>query len=196
MANVSVLIKITFILSLINSYSAEICSNIDKKMYYTIEFNNLIHIVLEPEEEICYKCWLPQNKKFIGISFQIGNSYTVKVLIYDSYEKITKDQGNYISNIDSFVVGMKDFHEVDVSNFEENVMYLIIKQNKSYYFSDYIKLYNSESSLPLIENTPITITKFMSNKRYGFFFNSKKNIKIFVLLYHCLNNKFVLFEDI
>jgi len=179
MANVSVLIKITFILSLINSYSAEICSNIDQKMYYTIEFNNLIHIVLEPEEEICYKCWLPQNKKFIGISFQIGNSYTVKVLIYDSYKKITKDQGNYISNIDSFVVGLKDFHEVDVSNFEENVMYLIIKQNKSYYFSDYIKLYNSESSLPLIENTPITINKFMSNKRYGFFFNSKKNIKIF-----------------
>ena len=176
MANVSVLIKIIFILSLINSYSASLCYKWPENDYQIIEIDTPINLDLQHLDEICLKYKLQQSKKFIGLSFLKGNSYTVEVFIYDSYEKIKEEKGHYISYIDSFVIGLKDFKEVDVTNFNDS-MYLIVKQNKYYYY-DYMKLYDSEVSFPLKENTPKTITQFLSNKQYNFVFNSEKNITI------------------
>ena len=64
-----------------------------------------------------------------------------------------------------------------MSNFNKKV-YLIIRETKSYYYSDYIKLFDSEIPLFLKENYPLTIKNFMSNKEYNFVFSSDKNVVI------------------
>ena len=67
--------------------------------------------------------------------------------------------------------------EIKVNNYQKNV-YLIIRETKNYYYSDYIKLFDSEMPFPLKENSPLTIKNFMSNSEYNFAFSSNKSIAI------------------
>ena len=177
MSKFSILIKFILILSLINSYLAELCSNIDENKYNIIEFNTPFQFDTKPGNEVCLKYNLKPNKNIIGLSFLKSNSYTVEVLIYDSYNKIIGDKGNYKSKIDSYIIGLQDFKEINVNNFENSV-YLIIRESQSYYYSDYIKLYDSEVPFQLKENIPMNIKYFMSNKEYNFIFNSEQKVTI------------------
>ena len=177
MSNFSILIKFILILSLINSYLAELCSNIDENKYNIIEFNTPFQFDTKPGNEVCLKYNLKPNKNIIGLSFLKSNSYTVEVLIYDSYNKIIDDKSNYKSKVDSYIIGLQDFKEINVNNFENSV-YLIIRESQSYYYSDYIKLYDSEVPFQLKENIPMNIKYFMSNKEYNFIFNSEQKVTI------------------
>ena len=177
MANFSILIKFILVLSLINSFLAEICSNIDENKYNIIEFNTPFQFDTKPGNEVCLKYNLKPNKNIIGLSFLKSNSYTVEVLIYNSYNKIIEDKGNYKSKVDSYIIGLHDFKEINVNNFENSV-YLIIRESQSYYYSDYIKLYDSEVPFQLKENIPMNIKYFMSNKEYNFIFNSEQKVTI------------------
>jgi hypothetical protein len=177
MSNFSLLIKSIFILSLINSYLTELCSNINENDYSIIEFNTPFKFDIEPGKEICLKYNLNSDKNIIGLSFLKSNSYTVEVIIYDSYNKIDGDKGNYASRIDSYIIGKKDFKDINVTNFENNI-YLIIRETQYYYYSDYIILYDSEKPFQLNENIPITLKNFMSNKEYNFIFKSEKKVTI------------------
>ena len=177
MANFSILIKFILVLSLINSFLAEICSNIDENKYNIIEFNTPFQFDTKPGNEVCLKYNLKPNKNIIGLSFLKSNSYTVEVLIYNSYNKIIEDKGNYKSKVDSYIIGLQDFKEINVHNFENSV-YLIIRESQSYYYSDYIKLYDSEVPFQLKENIPMNIKYFMSNKEYNFIFNSEQKVTI------------------
>ena len=177
MSKFSILIKFILILSLINSYLAELCSNIDENKYNVIEFNTPFQFDTKPGNEVCLKYNLKPNKNIIGLSFLKSNSYTVEVLIYDSYNKIIDDKSNYKSKVDSYIIGLQDFKEINVNNFENSV-YLIIRESQSYYYSDYIKLYDSEVPFQLKENIPMNIKYFMSNKEYNFIFNSEQKVTI------------------
>ena len=177
MANFSILIKFILVLSLINSFLAEICSNIDENKNNIIEFNTPFQFDTKPGNEVCLKYNLKPNKNIIGLSFLKSNSYTVEVLIYNSYNKIIEDKGNYKSKVDSYIIGLHDFKEINVNNFENSV-YLIIRESQSYYYSDYIKLYDSEVPFQLKENIPMNIKYFMSNKEYNFIFNSEQKVTI------------------
>ena len=177
MSKFSILIKFILILSLINSYLAELCSNIDENKYNIIEFNTPFQFDTKPGNEVCLKYNLKPNKNIIGLSFLKSNSYTVEVLIYDSYNKIIDDEGNYKSKVDSYIIGLQDFKEINVNNFENSV-YLIIRESQSYYYSDYIKLYDSEVPFQLKENIPMNIKYFLSNKEYNFIFNSEQKVTI------------------
>ena len=177
MSKFSILIKFILILSLINSYLAELCSNIEENKYNIIEFNTPFQFDTKPGNEVCLKYNLKPNKNIIGLSFLKSNSYTVEVLIYDSYNKIKEDKGNYKSKVDSYIIGLQDFKEINVNNFENSV-YLIIRESQSYYYSDYIKLYDSEVPFQLKENIPMNIKYFLSNKEYNFIFNSEQKVTI------------------
>ena len=177
MSNFSLLIKFILILSLINSYLTDICSNIKENDYINIEFNTPFKFDIEPGNEICLKYNLKSDKNIIGLSFLKSNSYTVEVIIYDSYNKITDGKENYALKIDSYIIGKTDFKEINVTNFE-NKVYLIIRETQFYYYSDYIILYDSEKPFQLNENIPITLKNFMSNKEYNFIFKSEKKVTI------------------
>ena len=178
MANIFILIKFFFFLSLINSYLSDICSNIRENDYKNIELNTPLKFETKKGNEVCLKYEFKNDKKrSIGITFLKSNSYTIEVLVYDSYDKIKSDNGNYKSKKDSYIIGKTDFKEINVSNFNTKV-YLIIKETKDYYYSDYIKLFDSEIPLSLKENYPLTIKNFMSNKEYNFVFSSEKNVVI------------------
>lgn len=164
-------------LNLINCYFTQICSNIEEDNYKQIDFNTPFKFDTQPGNEVCLKYHLNPNKKYIGISFLKSNSYSVEVFIYDSYQKIKDDMGNYTSKNDSYKVGEVDYKEINVNNFNE-YLYLILSEQKSYYYTDYIKIYDSSVPFELKENTPITINYFMSDKEYNFNIYSKNPITI------------------
>ena len=91
MSNISIIINFILILSLFNSYFADSCRNISESDYLTIEFNTPFKLDLKPQEEICLKYELPSIKNFIGLSFIKGNSYTVEVIVYNSYLTLKED---------------------------------------------------------------------------------------------------------
>lgn len=177
MVNFGPLIKFILILNLINSLLAQNCSSIEESKFKPLDLNTPFKFETSPKKEVCLVYNLSSNKKEVGISFLKGNSYTVMIFIYDSYETIRNDKGNYTSSKDSLVIGTEYFKKVNVSDFDKK-MYLVIKEIKSYYYSDYIKIYDSSIALEMKVNTPISIKYFMSNKEYNFVFKADKDIVI------------------
>ena len=177
MANISLLIEFIFILSLINPYYSEICSKVSEDNYKNIKINSPLKFETKKGDEVCLKYQLGKSKNSIGISFLKSNSYTIEVIIYDSYNRIQKDNGIYKTKNDSYIIAKEDLKEIKVNNYQKNV-YLIIRETKNYYYSDYIKLFDSEMPFPLKENSPLTIKNFMSNSEYNFAFSSNKSIAI------------------
>ena len=179
MEKISLITTFFLILSLINTYSANLCINLSESNYLNITPYNQIEIKIEPNKEACFKYRIVDKNNNFSLSFLKGNSYTVEVLLYNKFENIKiNNEGNYINyTVDPYIIALHSFHEIDASKFNDNV-YIIIRETKSYYYSDYMELYDSNIPIELKNNEPITIKNFMSNKIYTFTFESKKNIAI------------------
>ena len=179
MGNISVIIKLVLILNLINSYFALFCYNTAENDYKLIKANNPFQIKTNPENEVCLKYEFGSNdKKSISLSFLKANSYTVQVLIYDSYESIKVKDGEYEGSIEKYFIALDKFKEIDVSKINNNNIFIIIRETQFYYYLDYCELYDSQQPIVMKENTPITINNFMSNKEYKFIFESKTYVTI------------------
>ena len=129
-----------------------------------------------PIREVCLKYKLTNSKNKIGLSFSLANSYTAEVVIYKSKYEIVMKNGEYINAKEKYSIAEHAFKEIDVSDFYDYV-YIIIRDNKDYFFYDHIILYDSEVPIKLSENTPIEMANFMSNNNYTFTFSSNKNLQ-------------------
>ena len=179
MERISLITTFILILSLINTYSANLCINLTESNYETIKPYEPIKIKIEPKKEACFKYNIVDKNNNFSLSFLKGNSYTVEVLLYNKYENIKiNSDGNYIGfTVDPYIMALHSFQEIDASKFNDSV-YIIIRETKSYYYSDYMKLYDSNINIELKNNEPITIKNFMSNGFYTFTFESTKNVVI------------------
>ena len=179
MDKLSLLTTFIFILSLINSNCANLCINTKEEDYINIKPYTPIEIKLEPEKEACFKYIIEKNDNNFSLSFLKGSSYTVEVLIYDAYKNIKRDNnGKYIGYVvNPYLIGKHSFQEIDASLFNKEA-FIIIRETKSYFYSDYMKLYDSNYPIKLEENKPITINNFMSNEKYNFILESSNDIKI------------------
>ena len=175
MERISLITTFILILSLINTYSANLCINLTESNYETIKPYESIKIKIEPKKEACFKYNIVDKNNNFSLSFLKGNSYTVEVLLYNKYENIKiNSDGDYIGfTVDPYIIALHSFQEIDASKFNDSV-YIIIRETKSYYYSDYMKLYDSNINIELKNNEPITIKNFMSNGFYTFTFESTK----------------------
>lgn len=179
MEKISLLKRFFLILCLFNTYFANLCINLTETNYVTIKPYNPIEIKIEPKKEACFKYKIVNKKNNFSLSFLKGNSYTSEVLLYNKFENIKKDnEGNYTGyTIDPCIIALHSFQEIDASKFNDSV-YIIIRETKPYYYSDYLELYDSNIPIPLKNNESITIKNFMSNGIYIFTFESTKDITI------------------
>ena len=88
MEKISLITTFILILSLINTYSANLCINLPESNYVTIEPYNQIEIKIEPNKEACFKYKIVDKNNNFSLSFLKGNSYTVEVLLYNKFENI------------------------------------------------------------------------------------------------------------
>ena len=179
MDKISLITTFIFILSLINSNCANLCIDTKEEDYIVIRAYNPEEFKLEPGNEACFKYEIKKKDNNFSLSFLKGNSYTVEVLIYDEYKNIKRYiNGSYIGYaVNPYLIAKHSFQEIDISRFNTQA-YIIIRETKSYYYSDYIKVYDSNHPIQLEKNIPITINNFMSNGEYNFTLNSSNDIKI------------------
>ena len=179
MEKISLITTFILILSLINTYSAQLCINLIESSYETITPYDKMKIKIEPNKEACFKYKIVDENKNFSLSFLKGNSYTVEVLLYNKFDNIKKDDDGHYTGFtgDPYIIALYSFKEIDASKFNDKV-YIIIRETKSYYYSDYMELYDSNIPIELKNNEPITIKNFMSNKIYNFTFVSSKNVTI------------------
>ena len=168
-------LNLFIIISIINISLSVKCS---EGNFSEIQSNLITKINLGPENEICLKYPLKENKGFVGIDFKFAKLYTIKTYIYKSQSDINFEDGEYQNPFESFSAGEYSFKDVDVTEFNDYV-YIIIKETKGYYISDYITLYDSEEYIQLKDGEPITIKNFMSNFEYKFIFSSPKKIDFY-----------------
>ena len=171
----SVIIKYVLFLILIKTCFTYYC--IATKEF--IEINRFVpeKFYVDKENEFCLKYKLNSQKNIIGISFMKANLYTVEVIIYNSTQKITKVDGEYINESEKYLIGENKFKEINIDNIED-YMYIIIRERKEYHYNDYIKIYDASKPIILEENTPMTITYFLSNKKYSFEFSSQSFLNL------------------
>ena len=172
----SVLIKYLLLLILIKSYFASYC--IETKEYTEINSFTPIKFNVDKDNEFCLKYKLhSSDNNLIGLSFLKANSYTVEVIIYNSTDSVKKADGEYFNYVEKYIIGTNDFKEIKINNLD-NYIYIIIRERKSYYYSDYIKIYDSSIPISLKPNIPLTIRNFLSNKELNFAFSSQRDINI------------------
>ena len=71
----------------------------------------------------------------IGISFALGNGFTVEVYVYTSYDKIKVDETGYINSDWKFK--LNNIKEFTINNSEIQITgnyYIVIKDTKNYYY--------------------------------------------------------------
>lgn len=113
----------------------------------------------------------------IGISFALGNGFTVDVYVYASYDKIKLNETGYIDYDWKFTLNnIKEFTiDNNSTKLEIGDYYIVIKDIKNYYYHDYIKIFNEKDKIYLQHNSPYQITKFYSTREFSFVFEGTKN---------------------
>ena len=177
MNNFSFLLIFITLLSIKNIFCDSLCHQKSRSEFMNIEINSPQKVSVGPNEEYCLKYKLTNKKDKIGLTFINSNYYLGEVLIYDSHDKIKKDESGYVYYIEKYTIGKKFLKEINVRNFNDYI-YIIIKELKKYYFTDYFILYDSEVEIPLVQGVPLTIKNFMSNNQYIISFSSSKNVAI------------------
>ena len=114
MEKISLLTIFILILSIINSKCADLCKNTPENEYKIILPHTPFEIKLDPTKEVCLKYEFDKNNnnmKNISLSFLKGNSYTAEVILYNSYDKIKKENGNYTEYaVAPYIIALHEFH--------------------------------------------------------------------------------------
>ena len=127
-----------------------------------------------------FKYKLGKEKGYIGLHFHSANSNTVKVSIYNK-----PDEDDPIL---SYFLGLEQFKEIDVNDFNDYV-YIVIMETCNYFYKDYITIFNSDETIQLKSEEVLTIKNFLSNNKYQISFTSKYNILLFYNTVNSENNK-------
>ena len=167
------------ILILIFSYSYSIYYSDEE--FEEIKFMNPTYFSINKTKKANFRYNLTSTSEKIGLKFLRANLYTVNVTVCSSYS------GNL--NCIVYELAKNQFKEIDVNGF--NYVDIVIEQlRKSYYYDDYLTIYDSGRSITLEDNKIIQINNFLSNNKYQFsyVFNSK-NISLMFSTQNYENNK-------
>jgi len=207
MGNFSYIIKYLILLRLIKEYISDFCyEKTSPDGYEEIKINSPKKMNVGPKNEYCFKYKLSSNKKYISLTFLSGNTYTGEVFIYKSFEKIKIDDSKkYNSPDEHYFINNNTFKEIDVKNYNEYV-FIIVRDSKTYYFVDYLLLYDTEVPITMESGIPLTFKNYMSNQKYSFTFSSHKKVKVVIktkqeglaanIIFNKFNEKFKLDKDL
>ena len=162
------LVKILY-LFLILSFTS--CINAE---YEDIETYTKTKFSVNKEKAAYFKYFLGEEKGPIGLEFLLAKLYTVQVSIYKSLEDDKPIQ---------YFLAQEPFKEIDTSEFGEYI-YIVIEETSSYFYEDYITIYNPKVKIELTPGEPLTINNFLSNNKYTISLSSANDI---LLLYNTLN---------
>ena len=172
------LIKIFVFLTVFNELFCTFCSEKNINDYFELKINTPEKLDVNPSNEICLKYKLTEKKGHISLSFIRGIAYSGEVVIYKSPENIKKEKdGHYIGANTVYSIGYYPYKNISVSDFNDYV-YIIVRESKIYYFTDYIILLDSEAPIQLKSMEPVLINHFMPNNAYKFEFQSTKKVKL------------------
>ena len=163
------IIKNIIVIKASNSF----CDNIEN--FEEIESNSLKKLNVGPKKEYCFKYKLSTNPNKVSLTFMKGHSTFGEVFIYDSLNKIIKDESGYIQYYLKYNIKQEKFKEFNINS---DYIFIIIRAAKNYFFLDYVILYESEKNISLKEGEPLVINNFMSNNKYFFSFKSSKDVNI------------------
>lgn len=182
MGNFSYIIKYLLLLRLIKEYISDFCyERTSPDNYQEIKINSPQKMKVGPEKEYCFKYKLTSNKNYISLTFLTGNTYTGEVFIYNSFKKIKiNDSKKYIDSDSHYFIYNNNFKEINVKNYEEEYVFIIVRDSKHYYFVDYLLLYDSEVPITMEPGIPLTFKNFMSTGNYSFSFSSFKKVKVII----------------
>ena len=158
---------------IVTKASNSFCDNIEN--FEEIESNSLKKLNVGPKKEYCFKYKLSTNPNKISLTFMKGYATFGEVFIYDSLNKIIKDESGYIQYYLKYNIKQEKFKEFNINS---DYIFIIIKVAKNYFFLDYVILYESEKNISLKEGEPLVINNFMSDNKYIFSFKSSKDVSI------------------
>ena len=127
--------------------------------------------------EACYEYSLSQTKNKIGFVFSKINSTSAEVILYKSKSNIEIKDNSYQNYFDRFLISENSYKEIDVTGFEVNKIYIIIRDIKyTKLYKNYFILYDNQIPIVLHDGKPITMKYFFSDNIYRFVYHSKSNI--------------------
>ena len=141
-------------------------------------------------KESCYKYTLSSTKKKIILVFPKSISSTSEVLLYKKKEDIQMTKGEYRNYLDRFLINENAFKEIDLSNYDTEIFFIIRDSQFYQDYNNYFILYDTEIPITLTEGKPLTIKYFVKNNEYKFDFESKKNLT-FVYSTKVKNKKYI-----
>ena len=179
--------KFFVFLFLIPIIFSSLCININ---FYPVSVNKDNSFEIGPKKESCYKYTLPSTKKKIILVFPKTISRTSEVLLYKSKSDIQMISGEYRKYLDRFLINENAFKEIDLSNYQSEIFFIIRDGKYNQDYKNYFILYDTEIPITLNEGKPLTIKYFLKNNEYKFDFQSKKNL-IFVYSTKVKNKKYI-----
>ena len=163
--------KFFVFLFLIPIIFSSLCININ---FYPVSVNKDNSFEIGPKKESCYKYTLPSTKKKIILVFPKTISSTSEVLLYNSKSDIQMISGEYRKYLDRFLINENAFKEIDLSNYQSEIFFIIRDGKYNQDYKNYFILYDTEIPITLNEGKPLTIKYFLKNNEYKFDFQSKK----------------------
>ena len=179
--------KFFVFLFLIPIIFSSLCININ---FYPVSVNKDNSFEIGPKKESCYKYTLPSTKKKIILVFPKTISRTSEVLLYKSKSDIQMISGEYRKYLDRFLINENAFKEIDLSNYQSEIFFIIRDGKYNQDYKNYFILYDTEIPITLNEGKPLTIKYFVKNNEYKFDFQSKKNL-VFVYSTKVKNKKYI-----
>jgi len=166
------------LLTLIFSFSN--CIYLSEGEFKDIEFMKPTKFVIDYNNTAYFQYKLDGGKGSIGLKFLKANSYTVNVTTFSSLE-------NKEENKIQYHLADNQFKEIDVLDFEQDFLYIVIEITKeNYTYDDYLTIYDSERPINLEHNKVISINNFLSVQQYQFLYKTEKKITI-ALFYNTKN---------
>ena len=143
------------------------CIFYSNEVFEEIQFMTPTKFTINKDKTVYFKYKLDEQKKSIGLKFLHANLYTVNITIYSSYENKQK----YIS----YMLGQNQFKEINVTDFNDYAYIVIEEMKNSYYYDDYLTIYDCAKKIKLEHNKVISINNFLSNNKYEFYYPSNNS---------------------
>ena len=123
------------------------CIFYSNEVFEEIQFMTPTKFTINKDKTVYFKYKLDEQKKSIGLKFLHANLYTVNITIYSSYENKQK----YIS----YMLGQNQFKEINVTDFNDYAYIVIEEMKNSYYYDDYLTIYDCAKKIKLEHNKVI-----------------------------------------